>query len=580
MTDTKENFNALFSPTGDGLDPSVLEVLESVQRLFSISPQEIFYKWESYCLKMGSEETKLDLDTARMFQKDVQDNFERNAQQGKPMGRASEKKTAVSATPRGVTNGDVFGMLDEITPNVRKGGSIKRKNDFETPAPRKVSRPDTSKASTNGKLDASTKAVPFAQREKSGEVVEMLNDHLPASEAPLAPYSEPRIRPIANSDLKKFSYKPMSMRLSDSSEVLDERLDDFLSLIQKHHNLEDSAFGSAATQSTHEIVAVGRIASDTHEAKLNPASLVLEMSRRMGAGLRVSLDLSDLRSWQFFPGQIVAVRGTNASGIHFKVKEILEVPRLPLSDTSPANIEALTQKLDESGGGPLAIWFTSGPFTTDSDLDFAALEELCSNATSEGIDALILTGPFLDSEHPLVQSGAFEETLPEPVRKALSSDASMTTLFRLLVAPHIQKLCSANPAVTIILVPSTRDVISKHVSWPQENITGKAALGLPKQVKVLPNPCLISLNEMVLGVSSHDVLFELSREQISHNMQGDLLTRLPSMVIEQRYFYPIFPPTRGSKGVLDVGFSKLGEWPSVTPDVLMLPSQLQPSVKV
>ncbi|KAI9870355.1 MAG: DNA-directed DNA polymerase alpha subunit pol12, partial [Watsoniomyces obsoletus] len=80
MTAVKENLNALFDPTGNGLSPDILGVLESIQRLYELSSQELFFKWESYCLKMGSEETKLELDTARMFQKDVQDALERSNQ--------------------------------------------------------------------------------------------------------------------------------------------------------------------------------------------------------------------------------------------------------------------------------------------------------------------------------------------------------------------------------------------------------------------------------------------------------------------------------------------------------------------
>src|SRR5262249_47773427 len=149
--------------------------------------------------------------------------------------------------------------------------------------------------------------VPFSERSNPGQIIESLNDHLPAAEPPMAPFAEPRVRAIANTDIKKFAYKPMAMRLNESSEVLDERIDDCLAVVQKHHNLEDSAFGNAAAQSTSEIIAVGRIASDTPDGKLNSASLMLEMSRRMGAGLRVPLKIDALNTYQFFPGQIVAL---------------------------------------------------------------------------------------------------------------------------------------------------------------------------------------------------------------------------------------------------------------------------------
>ena len=581
MAEVKDNINALFDATGNGLSPDVLGVLESIQRLYSLSSQELFFKWESYCLKMGSEETQLDLDTARMFQKDVQDALERSYQ-GKQSERKSDRKSAVGATPRAVPNGDVFGMLDGLTPNAmpRKIGSVKRRADFETPAPRKISKQNDKKTPGEAMV-----GVPFADRANQGQVLESLNDHLSAAEAPVAPFSEPRVRVVANTDIKKFSYKPMSMRLSESSEVLDERIDDFISLIQKHHSLEDSAFGSAAAQSTNEIVAVGRMASDTAEGKLNSASLVLEMSRRMGAGLRVPLKLDSLSSYQFFPGQIVAVRGTNASGLYFTVKEVLSIPQLPMPVSVPSHIESINEKLgvsEDSASSPLNVMYASGPYTADDNLDFEPLQALCNKAAEDMVDALILTGPFLDIEHPMLASGDFD--LPDV--KGLENDASMSVLFRLWISAPLQRLCSAVPNVTVVMVPSVRDTISKHVAWPQEHFTNKKELGLPKAVKLLPNPCFISLNETVLAISTQDILYELSREQLAHGPGlPDLLTRLPGYVIEQRHFFPLFPPmTRGgvnkTGACLDLGYLKLGEWLNVKPDVLLLPSLLTPSVKV
>ena len=113
MTEAKENLDAVFDSTGNGLPPDILGVLESTLRLHSLTAEELFIKWEVYCLKMGSEETKLDLETARMFAKDVQESVERGdsrVQQGNKLAPKSDRKSAVHATPRAVGTGDVFGM--------------------------------------------------------------------------------------------------------------------------------------------------------------------------------------------------------------------------------------------------------------------------------------------------------------------------------------------------------------------------------------------------------------------------------------------------------------------------------------
>lgn len=382
----------------------------------------------------------------------------------------------------------------------------------------------------------------------------------------------------------------MAMRLSDSSEILDERIDDFMALVQKHHGLEDSAFGNAASQSTNEIVAVGRIASDTPEGKLNAASIVLETSRRMGAGVRIPLKIDALSSYQFFPGQIVALRGTNAAGLYFSVSEILSVPQLPMPASPPQVLEGISEKLGaeaDLSSQPLNILFASGPYTAEDNLNFEPLHALCTKAAENMVDVLVLTGPFLDIEHPLFANGDFD--LPDV--KGIESEATVATLFRLWISAPLQRLCAAVPSMTVVLVPSVRDAVSKHVSWPQEQIPRKD-LALPKQVKMLPNPCFISLNEVVIAISSQDILFELSREQISGGKTtGDLMTRLPRYLIEQRHFFPLFPPvsreklptvagTNATGACLDLGYLKLGEWLNVKPDVLVMPSLLTPSVKV
>jgi DNA polymerase alpha subunit B len=381
----------------------------------------------------------------------------------------------------------------------------------------------------------------------------------------------------------------MAMHLSEASEALDERIDNFLALIQKAHNLEDSSFGNAAARSTSEIVAVGRIACDTAEGKLNAASLVLEMSRRMGAGLRVPLKVDALPSYQFFPGQIVALRGTNASGLYFTVKEVLSMPKLPMPSSLPNNIETINERLEvseDSTSLPLNIIIASGPFTAEDNLDFEPLQALCDKAEESMADALILSGPFLDIEHPMLASGDFE--LPDV--RGLDEEASLAALFRIWISPPLQRLCSAVPSITIIMIPSVRDALNKHVSWPQARFA-KKDLALPKQVTMLPNPSFISLNEVVFAVSSQDILYELSREQLSHGPAPDLLTRLPGYLIDQRHFFPLYPPMSRDKlsnngivkatgACIDLGFYKLGEWMQVKPDVLILPSMLTPSIKV
>lgn len=605
MADT-DTLHELFAPPGTQLTSDVLNELQHVARLHSLSAQEMFYKWESYVIKMGTENIKLDFKTVRDFKKDLEDALERESRAKGHVVQSAGKKTA--ATPRAGGGGDVFGMIDGMA-SATPGAKMKRKtNDFATPASKSVKN-----GAQSSPADAKTPAAPgqgvaFEDRQNAGQIVESLNSQLPAAEVPAEAPTEARVKLKANTELPKFAYKPMAMKLSESSEILDDRIDMFTDLVQSHHQLPDSAFGNPAAQSTAEIVAVGRIACDSPNGKLNAASVVLETSRRMGAGMRVPLKIEG-QGYDFFPGKIVAVRGTNVSGEYFSVSEMLPMPSLPVAASTPAAFDIHNDRLTSANGETraLSILAASGPYTPDTDLSFLAFYTLLEKAKLSLADVLILTGPFLDLEHPLVASGDFEPYLPSDA-KIQPDRATIQDVFRALIAQPLARLAAALPTITIILVPSIRDAISKHVSWPQDRFP-KAPLGLPKQVQVVTNPITLSINEMIVGISSQDVLSELRRENVHQGGKGaqfgdDLLARLANAVIEQRHYFPLFPPVgrdslprpsavpgeqvdggaeelRMPVGAsLDLGYYKLGEWLNVRPDILILPSALNPFAKV
>ncbi|KAK2629352.1 hypothetical protein QTJ16_000172 [Diplocarpon rosae] len=513
---TNAEIQERFASVGANLEPDVIAELQSIMRLHSIDVEELWYKWESYSMKMGSDDMKLNIETARALKRDVQDGLERDSRSKQHLH--SNKRAG--ATPRAVTNNsDVFGM------------------------------------------------VSFNDRANAGQA--------------------------------KLSYKPMAMKSSEASEILDDKIDEFMQLIQEHHKLDDSDFGSAASQSTNQIVAVGRIASDSLSGKLNASSLVLETSRRMGAGLRIPLSISSLPGYQFFPGQIVALKGINASGDTFTVSEILEAPLLPGAASTPAGLQDHIHRLrggpeamdSDSDPAPLTIMLGSGPYTADDNLDFEPLHALCSQAADLYADALILTGPFLDIDHPLIATGDFD--LPEEVMVEPDA-ATLTTLFKYLISTALVRLAAANPHITILLIPSVKDAISKHVSWPQEPFP-RRDLGLPKVVRIVGNPMTLSLNEIALGISSQDVLTELRASEVvgGKPRESSVLARLPTYLIEQRNFFPLFPPvdrenlpkTGTASGtpmgaMLDTSYLKLGELVNVRPDILIVPSALPPFAKV
>jgi len=483
-------------------------------------------------------------------------------------------------------------------------GSIKRKNNFQTPVSKASKSHLRSSPSEQKTQTPEVNLTSFADRANPGQIIESLNAQIRIPESSSERSTDARVKLKANTEIAKFNYRPMAMKLSEASEILDDRIDEFTMLIQQEHGFEDSAFGNPAAQSTSEIITVGRIASDV-EGKVNAASLVLETSRRMGAGLRVPLKMENLPI-DFFPGKIVALRGNNPSGEFFTVSEVISMPLLHLPASTPAELEAHAAKVggnqESEDSRPLNVIVSSGPYTPDTDLTYSALHTLLEKAGESAADVVLLNGPFLDIEHPLVASGDFElpSDYPVPADRVTLQDA-----FRAFISKPLSRFAEQNPATIIILIPSIRDAVSRHVSWPQDRFP-KKELGLPKQVTCVTNPITISINELVVGISSQDVLFEMQRQTVAQNtnkISDDLLARLSGNLIQQRHFFPIFPPLapeslpkptatgaisihnepeeRTALGAnIDIAYLKLGEWLQVRPDLLITPSVLTPFAKV
>lgn len=117
-----------------------------------------------------------------------------------------------------------------------------------------------------------------------------------------------------------------------------------------------------------------------------------------------------------------------------------------------------------------------------------------------------------------------------------------------------------------------------------------------QRVKVFPNPCTFLINEIVVSLSSVDVLFHLRREELFQKAEEadpeptsqastapkDSMAGLVRHVLGQRNFYPIFPPTEAHAADvnLDVTHFPLLKMDGPQPDLLILPSKLKHFSKV
>jgi DNA polymerase alpha subunit B len=131
-----------FSPNKP-LEPDVLSELESIMRLHGLSAEDLFFKWESYCIKLDIDAQDLNLETLRNLKQSIQDELENSHRK---VQVKTERKVA-SAPRGGNKGGDVFGMLDGLVPSTPASGSKLNRGASGGSAIKK--KPDTPKGSTS-----------------------------------------------------------------------------------------------------------------------------------------------------------------------------------------------------------------------------------------------------------------------------------------------------------------------------------------------------------------------------------------------------------------------------------------------
>lgn len=124
-----------FGTAGKPLEPDVEAELRSIMRLHDLSVEDMFFKWDAYCIKMDSNDLKATPEVLRAFKQSLQDALERST---RTQANVKPEKR-VGATPRTVTknNSDVFGMLDGLTtPSAGRSNKLAsaRRRQMDTPS--------------------------------------------------------------------------------------------------------------------------------------------------------------------------------------------------------------------------------------------------------------------------------------------------------------------------------------------------------------------------------------------------------------------------------------------------------------
>ncbi|XP_078441933.1 DNA polymerase alpha 2 isoform X2 [Wolffia australiana] len=292
----------------------------------------------------------------------------------------------------------------------------------------------------------------------------------------------------------------------------------------------------ATLASQKNIFTVGMICCDG-EGRMNKNSVSLQGSAEQSGGQRIRLDLEKLKTYSVFPGQ-----------------QAMDQESLPGSH------------IDNSRR--LSLIVAAGPFTTSDNLLFEPLAELLAYASRKSPQLLVLIGPFIDSEHPEIKNG--------------TANTSFDDIFKVEIISRLQDYVELmGSAVRVVLLPATRDANHDHV-FPQPAFEIFPPEEIKNQISCLSNPCVFSANEVVVGGCSVDILKHLSSEEIAQitpeTSGGDRLGRLAHHVLAQRSFYPLYPPS--TEVPLDLSLAPEALAISAAPDVLLMPSDLAPFVKV
>ncbi|KAM8985964.1 DNA polymerase alpha subunit B [Ara ararauna] len=343
------------------------------------------------------------------------------------------------------------------------------------------------------------------------------------------------------------AYKFMFQKALDVREVLSWRIEELGEALKNHHHLED--FTSVSLPAQEPVTVLGQIGCDAN-GKLNAKSVVLEGDREHSSGGRVPLDLSELREYSLFPGQVLALEGTNSTGRRMVVSKLYEGVPLPFhTPPEPASEQRM-------------VLVACGPYTPSDSIGYDPLSDLVAVITRDRPDVCILFGPFLDAKHEQVENcqllGSFSE------------------VFKLCLKMIIEGTRSAGSQ--LVVVPSARDVHHDYV-YPQPPFRYPE---LPKEdkqrVHFVSDPCTLEVDGVVLGLTSTDLLFHMGAEEISSSSGiSDRFTRILKHILTQRSYYPLYPPSEE----LNIDYESFYSYASlpVTPDVLVTPSELRYFVK-
>ncbi|XP_076667388.1 DNA polymerase alpha subunit B isoform X3 [Andrena cerasifolii] len=259
----------------------------------------------------------------------------------------------------------------------------------------------------------------------------------------------------------------------------------------------------------------------------------------------VRLDLSGIKRYSVFPGQIVAVEGVNTAGSALMAKELFVKGYAPLAE-SP-NLSA-----------DLKVYVAVGPFTPSDNLNYQPLWDLMERVAEEEPNILILVGPIAEYTHPEIKNCTLKDTYQDLFDKILS---------------RVMR-CLQGKSTRVVLVSSNRDVHHDAIFPTPEFAIYASKIGSNvTNLHSMPDPCIINVEGLRIGVTSVDIVRHLGQQEVSNTPGMDRLGRLADHVLSQATFYPLYPPFPGLN--FDTTLWKKYACFEQQPHVMILPSDIK-----
>ncbi|XP_008542925.1 DNA polymerase alpha subunit B isoform X2 [Equus przewalskii] len=252
------------------------------------------------------------------------------------------------------------------------------------------------------------------------------------------------------------------------------------------------------------------------------------------------------------PAQVVIMEGINTTGRKLVATKLYEGVPLPFLQPTEED-----RDFEQS-----MVLVACGPYTTSDSITYEPLLDLIAIINRDRPDVCVLFGPFLDAKHEQVESclltSPFEDVFKQCLRTIIEGTRSSGS--------HL------------VFVPSLRDVHHEPV-YPQPPFSYSE---LPqedkKRVHFLSEPCSFSINGVIFGLTSTDLLFHMGAEEISSSSgTSDRFSRILKHILTQRSYYPLYPPQE-DMAIDYENFYAYAQLP-VTPDVFIIPSELRYFVK-